>query len=203
MNFVKLISIGAVFGLLSACTFQTTSIPGVVGSEQSAGWHLHGVDVNVPAALTTSDVNIFQPNVDIVWHGDPMGDRKAQVATIIEDAIESAAENMIGPRGVRVQATLIHFHSLTPRARSVAGRVHKISFSLQVVDDETGQVLAGPEIIQADVKAYGAWQAVNADANNQTMKVRISDRITEVVKAWLGVATLENVEEKRILAIGH
>ncbi len=203
MKFPKIILVTVALGLLSACTFQNTKYAAEVSAEQSAGWHLHDVQVSVPTALTTSDVNLFQPNVDVVWHGDPAGDRKQQVAVILEDAIESAAENMSGPRGVVVQATLIRFHSLTPKARAVTGGVHKIAFSIQVVDDETGAVLAGPTVIEADVEAFGGWQAVEADARGDTPKLRISNRITEVVRSWLGLAGSDAVVQSRVLALGH
>ena len=203
MKLSKIVLATLALGLLSACTFQNTRYTTEVSSEQSSGWHLSDVQITVPNALTTSDVNLFQPDVDVVWHGDPAGDRKQQVAVILEDAIENAAKNMTGSRGVVIQATLIRFHSLTPKARTVIGGVHKVAFAIQVVDDKTGAILAGPDVIEADVEAFGGWQAVESDARGETPKLRISNRITEVVRSWLGLAGSDAVRQSSVLAIGH
>jgi hypothetical protein len=178
-----------------------------VRSLDNTNWHVHDIQVVVPDSLTTTEVNIFQPDVDIVWHGEPRGDRRAQVGAILHDGLEMAAESLIPEnhhRPVIIEATLIHFHSLTPRARAVVGGVHKISFSIKVVDQKTGEVLAGPTVIEADEFAFGRWEAVKADAEGQTMKVRITNRIAEVVADWLGVVEQEDeVTRGRIFSIGR
>ena len=153
MKIFSILTALIVCGPLTACTSRNTIFPDEVSSAESTNWHVHDILVSVPDSLTTSDVNILQPNVDVVWHGDPQGDRKAQVAVILHDALETAAQTLIPEnmhRPVELQATLIQFHSLTPRARSVIGGVHKISFILKVVDQNTGEILAGPAEIEAD-----------------------------------------------------
>ena len=207
MKFIKIVSVLTVCGLLTACTSRNTVFTDEVSTDVSTNWHVHGIEVIVPDSLTTSDVNIFQPNVDIVWHGDQQGDRRQQVAVVLHDALETAAATLIPEnmhRPVVLEATLIHFHSLTPRARAVIGGVHKVSFSLQVVDQKTGEILAGPTVIEADEFAYGGWEAVKADAEGQSMKVRISNRIAEVAGTWLGlVAKGDEIPQGRIFAIGR
>lgn len=207
MKFINIVSVLTICGLLTACTSRNTTFTDQVSTVESTNWHVHDIQVIVPDSLTTSDVNIFQPNVDIVWHGDFQGDRRQQVGIILHDALETAAQTLIPEnmhRPVVLKATLIHFHSLTPRARAVIGGVHKIKFSLQVVDQNTGEILAGPTEIEADQFAYGGWEAVRADAEGQSMKVRISDRIAEVVGDWLGlVAAGDEVTQGRIYAIGR
>ncbi len=75
---------------------------------------------------------------------------------------------------------------------------------IEVVDQRTGEVLAGPTVIEADEFAFGGWKAVKSDAEGQTMKVRISNRIAEVVRDWLGLAaTKDAVEQGRIFGIGR
>jgi len=207
MKFLKILSVLAVCGLLTACTSRNTTFTDQVSTVESTNWHVHDVQVVVPDSLTTSDVNTFRPNVDIVWHGDLQGDRKSQVGVILHDALETAAQTLIPEnlhRPVVLEATLIHFHSLTPRARAIIGGVHKIKFSLQVIDQKTGEVLAGPTAMEADQFAYGGWEAVKADAEGQSMKIRISSRIAEVAGDWLGlVAEDEEVTQGRIFAIGR
>lgn len=47
------------------------------------GWHVHDVSVHVAANKTVSDNNVYAPQADIVWHGDPQGNRREQVSKII------------------------------------------------------------------------------------------------------------------------
>ncbi len=207
MKFNKIIIAFAALGLLTSCSSRNTLFSDEVNAVESTNWHVHDVQVIVPDSLTTSEVNILRPNVDIVWHGEPRGDRRQQVGTILHDALVVSAESLIPEnlhRPVVIEATLIQFHSLTPRARSLVGGIHKVKFSIQVVDQKTGELLAGPTVIEADEFAFGNWKAVRADADGQTMKVRISNRIAEVVSAWLGLAAAENaVEQGRIYGIGR
>ncbi len=207
MNFVKLVTVIAAIGVLASCTSRNTVFSDEVRSQDSTDWHVHDIQVVVPDSLTTTEVNIFQPDVDIVWHGDPQGDRRAQVGVILHDGLEMAAASLIPEnlhRPVVIKATLIQFHSLTPRARAVIGGVHKVSFSIEVVDQKTGEVLAGPTVIEADEFAYGRFEAVKADAEGQTMKVRIMNRIAEVVADWLGlVAPEDEVTRGRIFSVGR
>ena len=207
MNFFKFISTIIFLGLLTSCTTRNTQFSGAVNPSVSSNWHVHLVEVSVPDTLSTSEVNILQPDVDIVWHGDFPGDRRAQVRTILKDAISAAAVSLIPEnqhRGVVVQVELLEFHSLTPKARALVGGVHKISFTIQVVDEKTREILAGPNIIEADEFAYGGWRAVQSDAENEGMKVRISNRITAVVENWLGLVLGQNaLVQSRILSIGR
>lgn len=207
MNYFKAIAAVAVLGVLTSCTTRNTQFEGAVNSSVSSTWYVHQVEVSVPDTLSTTEINVLQPDVDIVWHGDLPGDRRKQVQTILEDSISAAAETLVSEnlhRGVVIQVELLKFHSLTPRARALVGGVHKISFMIQVVDEKTGEVLAGPSIIEADEFAYGGWRAVQSDAENEGMKVRISNRITEVVANWLGLISVSNaLEESRIISIGR
>lgn len=207
MKFSKIVFAFAALGLLASCSSRNTSFSDEVNTAESTNWHVHDVQVIVPDSLTTSEVNILRPDVDVVWHGDPQGDRLQQVGVILHDALEVAAESLIPEnyhRPVVIEATLIQFHSLTPRARALVGGIHKVKFSIQVVDQKTGEVLAGPTVIEADEFAFGNWKAVQADAEGQTMKVRISNRIVEVVSDWLGLAAAEDaVEQGRIYGLGR
>lgn len=207
MKFSKVIFVFAAFGVLASCSSRNTSFTNKVNIAESSNWHVHEVQVTVPDNLTTTEVNILRPDVDVIWFGDPQGDRLAQVGVILSDAIEVAAQSLIPEnfhRPVVIEATMIQFHSLTPRARALVGGIHKVKFTIQVVDQKSGEILAGPTVIQADEFAYGSWKAVRADAEGQTMKVRISNRITAVVGNWLGLnSSGGGVEQGRIFAIGR
>lgn len=207
MKIAKIVLAFAALGLLVSCSSRNTAFSDEVSTVESTNWHVHDVQVVVPDSLTTSEVNILRPNVDVVWHGEPRGDRLQQVGIILKDALEVAAESLIPEnlhRPVVIEATLIQFHSLTPRARSLVGGIHKVKFSIQVVDQKSGEILAGPTVIQADEFAFGNWKAARADAEGQTMKIRISNRIAEVVSNWLGLAASEDVvEQGRIYWFGR
>ena len=207
MKFNKIVLVFALFGALASCSSRNTIFSDEVTAAESTNWHVHDVRVTVPDSLTTSEVDILRPDVDVVWHGDLPGDRLQQVGVILHDALEVAAESLIPEnhhRPVVIEATLIQFHSLTPRARALVGGIHKVKFSIQVVDQNTKELLAGPTVIEADEFAFGNWKAVRADAEGQTMKVRISNRIAEVVSDWLGLAAAENaVEQGRIYGLGR
>lgn len=207
MKFVKAITVIAALGVLASCTSRNTTFDDEVRSLESTDWHVHGVRVTVPESLTTTEVNIFQPDVDIVWHGDPQGDRRAQVGEILHDGLEKAAESLFPEnthRAVIIKATLLQFHSLTPRARAITGGVHKVKFSIEAVDQITGEVLAGPTVIEADEFAFGGRSAVASDAEGETMKIRITNRIAEVVADWLGLAEAgDEVARGRVFSIGR
>lgn len=171
----------------AACTTITTDFGTPVPSTMTANWRLSDVRVTVPDTLTVSDVNMLAPDADIVWHEDLAGDRRLQVATILDDAITRGASGLSGGRAVVLDVTLVRFHALSPYARQLTGGVHKISFSVVVRDALTGAQLLEPVVIQADEDAYGSGQAKEAEANGLTQKIRISNRISLVVASWLGV----------------
>ena len=205
MKLINILTVLTLFGLLASCTMRNTSFPDVV--DAGANWHVHDVQVIIPDSLTTSEENVFRPDVDIIWHGDPVGDRKKQVAVILHAALVEAVDDLFPEnlhRPVVIRATLIHFHSLTPVARTYSGGVHKVSFSIEVVDQNTGEVLAGPTLIEADEFAYGGLLAAWASDQGDTMKSRIPERISEVTGTWLGlVAEQDAVRNSSIPAIGR
>jgi len=176
--------------LLGACSGAwETTFDAPVSTGLAQGWHLHDVVVDVPPDLTTTEDNIFAPEADIVWHGDPWGDRKAQVAAILHDAVAQAAAPLSGRRGVDFFVTVREFHALTPRARSSApSAVHNLAFDISVLDDRTGEVVVPSTFIRADLLALTGVAAIEAVVQGDTQKVRISRHLTEVVAGWLGIA---------------
>ena len=112
--------------------------------------------VSVPRTLKVSEANMFYPIADIVWRGDPRGDRHAQV-----EALMTAA--------------------LTEKARVTTGGVHAIRFVLTVRDARSGAVLDGPRMVNADFPAWGGKRALEAEARGITEKVQIGERLKSVI----------------------
>jgi hypothetical protein len=58
--------------------------------------------VSVPRSLKVNERNRYYPQGDIVWRGEPMGDRHAQVKAIFEAGLRGAASQVEGSRPVRM-----------------------------------------------------------------------------------------------------
>ncbi len=177
--------------LLAACAGGQweTSYGDVIDPKTARNWRVVAVDVRVPRNLTVSEANTYAPDADIVWRGDPPGDRYQQVDAILTEAIRRGSAGLKGNRPVRIVATVRQFHALTEKARyglNNAG-VHNIIFTAQVVDARTGQPLTPADTIKADLVAYSGDQALAAERAGQTQKVRITDHVAKVIAGWLGI----------------
>lgn len=159
-----------------------------VAPEVSRGWRVAEVRAVTFENRTVSDDNVLVPNADIVWHGDPPGDRRAQVAAIVAEGVEAAAKPLRGPRPVEFHIAVDRFHGVTPTAVNQSpGAVHNITFRIAVVDRATREVLAGPTRIDADLIAYTQSSAVLSRIEGRTERERIVDHIEDVVAGWLGI----------------
>lgn len=174
---------------LAACSVNwTIAYDTPIDPAVSRTWHVHSVDVSIPDSLSVSNNNSYAPNADIVWHGEPQGDRRRQVAAILRDGISRGASDLRGPRGVIIAVTLRHFHAVTPAAVARApAAVHNISYVTQVFDAQTREAITQPEPISADLEAYVGDAAVVAALQGQTQRVRIVDHLARVTRGWLGV----------------
>jgi uncharacterized protein DUF6778 len=143
------------------------------------------VTVTVPRSLKVSEANRYLPPGDIVWRGDPIGDRYAQVRTIFETAMLQGVEPMNGPVKVDLEIVVKRFHALTEKARYTVGGLHSITFDLAVRNPETGELLLPVRTIRADLDAFGGRQAILADARGDTQKVRITNHLAEVIRQEL------------------
>ena len=139
------------------------------------------ITVDVPRSLRVSEANVFYPVADIVWHGDPLGDRYAQVTTILQEGLATGTATMKTGRAVEVDAQLIRFHALTPKTRYTVGGVHDTEFLLTVRDAATGEVLDGPRKVMADVRAAGGQRALEEEAAGITQRSVIEARIAAVI----------------------
>jgi len=191
---------------LSACVSTNTSFPEPLRDDTTFNWRVVDVQASVPRTLTTTDRNGQMPNVDLIWTEEGVGDTYAQIEAIMEESLARAGSrfrsSVKGSRPVIIRTEQTQFHSLTQKARSNIGGIHNVDFILTVVDANTGELLAGPAVIEADVNAFGGAQAEAAVAQGQTMRVRIIDRVSDVIATYLGVAD-NPVSVERIVEIGR
>lgn len=155
--------------------------------EVTRTWKLANVVASVPASLTVSNSNTYAPNADIVWHGEPFGDRRAQVAAIMDEGITQGASTLRGRRPVTISARVLQFHAVTPAAVARApAAVHNIKYAIQVMDSQSKEPLTTEHLISADLEAYVGAAAVTAAISGLTQKSRITDHINLVTRGWLG-----------------
>ena len=171
-------------------TFSTaydTAAPAVARSD----WRVTDVRVATPKELTTTEQNSFMPKVDVVWHGDPPGNRIEQAAAIVKQGVEQGFAGLRGKHGVVATVTLRRFHSETPKAyfEAPAGAgVHSVTFDLTITDAKTGAVLAGPERIKADLPSTGAAKDGKKPGKlpSALWKKQIGDHIAATIRGWSG-----------------
>ncbi len=187
---------GAVLMTLAACTDARVvsraaapgeGLPGFLTQEAAPApilrdYKVVDVVVNVPETLEVSEANSYRPKADIVWRGDPFGDRRVQVAVLMREALIDGTRDMNGSRPVILQVELARFHALTQKARYTVGGVHDIDFWLTVVDAQTGEVIEPPRLLDTALPALGGLAALAAEARGETQKVRIQAFLRQVIR---------------------
>lgn len=187
----------AVVVLLAGCIVPKVSGTDFVkgaGQEASAGLRMNTMTVTIPEAMVVSNETglRYPPSDHLVWFGDEAGDKKAQVASLLKQAAEAGALDVLqGNRPVDVDIIVRQFHAMTPRARSTSIQlgVHEIQFDISMTDPVTGEVLASEANISADLNAFSGSEAILADLRGETQKVRIQARVSEVIRKWLRADT--------------
>ncbi len=168
-----------------------TSYGDVVPPEAASNWRINSVEVIVPETLTVSEENSYAPDADIVWRGDPPGDRHAQVDEILTEAVKKGATGLKGSQPVNLVIEVVTFHAVTEKTRyglENAG-VHNITFTAQVVDARTGAPLTPKDTIRADLIAFSGDEALAAEARGETQRKRIVNHVANVIAGWLGVGS--------------
>ncbi len=176
---------------LSACasndiSSRTLTANGSLLSEAATvvdvpSYRISAVNVVVPESLSVSEANTFKPRADIVWRGDPFGNRNEQVATLVENAIKAGVSEMSGTRAVVLNIQVSHFHALTQRARYTVGGTHDIHFYLTILDAKTGVIIEPARLIKTELRALGGEVALLAESRGQTQKVRISEHLRMLI----------------------
>ena len=187
---LKLTSVFVVLFALAGCGGQwEVAYNQPIDPAISSQWRMVSVDVVVPDTLTVSNVDSLAPEADIVWWGEPEGDRRAQVAAIIETGVAQGARNLRGPVPVHFLVVLDHFHATSPRAQRIApSAVHNISYTVRVFDNRNGQEVTSAIHVDADLEAYVGAQLAAAQAQGVTERNRIIAHIAAVTAGWLGVS---------------
>jgi hypothetical protein len=165
---------------------QLISVPtppeALSGARVASPVRIENVIVNVSQRLLVSEANSYLPSADIVWRGEPSGDRHAQVKDIFETAMITGAQTLDGERPVDLLINVRRFHALTEKARYTVGGVHSMVFDLALADPVTGDLIEPWREVRADLKAFGGQQAVDAEARGETQKVRITAFLAEVLR---------------------
>ncbi|HEY0274851.1 MAG TPA: DUF6778 family protein [Paenirhodobacter sp.] len=160
-----------------------------VPADVARTWRVTGVHVVTPDTLTTSDVDGWTPDYDVVWHGDAAGDRRAQVSALMTTAIGTATQDLRGKTPVRIAVTVQQFHAITPKVERYANfsGVHDIRFTIQVFNAKTGKPLTQPTVVEADAPALVGGKARKARADGYTQKQEVIDDVVAVIKGYFSL----------------
>jgi hypothetical protein len=153
----------------------------IVITSPDADLKISNVTIRVPETLVVSEENRYYPSGDIVWRGDPPGDRRAQVKAIFEDGIGRGTATLDGSTAYNLDIEVLRFHALTEKARYSIGGIHSITFQVTLTDPATGATVGEPRIVQADLPGYGGDEAIAADAQGFTQKFRITNHLANVI----------------------
>jgi len=137
------------------------------------------IDISVPRTLSVSESNEYHPKADIVWRGDPYGDRYRQIEDIFETAMQRGAAQLRGGRPVAIEVVVMRFHALTERTYYTIGGIHSLTYALTVRDARTGEVIQPTRTIKADLDGLGGEEALAAERAGQTQKVRITAHLAQ------------------------
>ena len=148
------------------------------------------INVRVPRSLKVSEANVYYPRGDIVWRGDPIGDRYEQIKAIFEGAFSRGTANMNGGVPVVLDVEIVRFHSVSEKTRYTVGGVHNMEFTLTVRSAETGIALAQPRKVDANLNAFGGQAAIEADRAGHTQKARIMGYLSQVIQEELATPSV-------------
>lgn len=192
MKYLQLTLAGLAVLAVSACATPSSvsrglSSSGPLLSQDNAAisvpsYRVSAVNVTVPSSLSVSEANSYKPSADIVWRGDPRGDRHQQVGKLVEEAISAGVAGLDGARAVVLDIQVTYFHALTERARYTVGGTHDIHFTLTVKDAATGLVLEPTRLIKTELNGLGSDDALAAEAQGQGQKVRITAHLKQLIR---------------------
>lgn len=135
--------------------------------------------------LTVSEAESFYPFADVVWRGDPPGDRVAQIGAMFQTAAARNEGVLQGDIPVAVRVQLVRFHGVTDRTRYTVGGVYNIVFDLTVIDARTGAILEPTRRVSSDLDAPGGTRAPQLERDGLTQKVRVTSHLTSLLRAEL------------------
>jgi hypothetical protein len=190
MTFMRICAIAIVFGL-SACTMSEPPSRGQTDTQAlllgEAGFAVKQVNILVPRTLYVSEENTYLPKADIVWHGDPEGDRYAQVQRIFDRAMQQGTQSMRNGPPVVLDIVVTRFHALTNKTRASIGGKHDLFYELTMRDAKTGAILLPTRRVNATVRGAGGAQALAEEAIGRTQKVVITEALIASIQKELTV----------------
>lgn len=179
---------GMALGLMGCVPSHDTTANGTPAAQPNSGQfavlgplNVAKVAVSVPSTLKISEAHRYYPLADIVWRGEPVGDRYAQVGQIFKDAAARGTASFKKGTAVTVEIEVARFHAVTETTRSSMGGVHSMRFFMTIKDAKTGRVLDGPRYVIADTNAAGGERAINEDKAGRTQRVVVVERLSQVI----------------------
>jgi hypothetical protein len=147
-------------------------------------YDIKAVSVVAPRTLRVSEANLIKPVADIVWRGDPKGDRYTQVEAIIADAAGQATARMGKGRAALLDLEVTRFHALTEKARYVLpfGGEFEIGLIVTLRDAKTGALIDGPREIARDVAASTGKHAIEEEAKGYTEKKAVTEAAFQLLR---------------------
>ena len=181
-------------------------LPGLVRLDgpvyKTSQYDVGNITVTVPRSLVVSEANLFYPSADIVWHGEPVGDRHAQVEAILAEAAATGTVMMTRGPKVDVEITLVRFHAVTEKTRASFDGVHSMQFLL-TVRDPAGAILDGPRLVVAETPAAGGVRARAEDAAGLTQRVVVTARLARAFRSELSRIVPRPADDALILAAAY
>jgi hypothetical protein len=150
-------------------------------------YRIKDVRVNVPRSLRVSEANSFLPVADIVWRGDPLGDRYQQVGDLFVEALKDASVHLTNGPEVILQVDVTRFHGVTEKTRYTVGGIYAMHFDMTVIDATTGQVLEPARTVVADLPSAAGAQALADDSRGRTERVVVTEHLAKVFRKELSV----------------
>ncbi len=189
MGYQRPIAVALALMLLAGCAGSwEVAYDDPPSPDETREWRVVDVVTVVPDSLSVSNDNTYAPMADIVWHGEPFGDRRAQVAAILDEGLTVGTRDLRGPRPVTMTARVLTFHGVTPSAVARApAAVHNIRYVLRVFDAQTGEPLIENQTISADLEANVGTAAIAAAINRESQRQRVVAHIAAVTRGWLGI----------------
>jgi hypothetical protein len=173
--------LGLAMAALTAC--------GVSSSEPRPNiprsYELVSFNFSAEPGITVSEAAGLYPSADVVWRGDPFGNRITQIESMFREAAQRNFNNMGGSQRVVLDVTLVRFHGVTERTQFSFGGVHNIVFMMAVRDAATGAVIEGPRRVVANLDQPGGQAAVDLENSGQTQRVRVVNHLASVIRSEL------------------
>lgn len=148
-------------------------------------YDLRGFRFAAAQDLEVSERESFYPTADIVWRGDPFGDRVAQIGAMFAEAAARNRRVLNGPVPVDVMVQLVRFHGVTNRTRYTVGGNYNIVFDMTVYAAGSNTVIEPTRRVVGNLDAPGGETAVRLEESGQTQKVRVTDYLTGLLRSQL------------------